>query len=85
MDVVGLVLIVVAVYLALGLVFAVPFAAAWVGKIDPAARGSGWGFRLMIVPGSAVVWPVLVWRLMPDRVIPGGPDEPGTTDREGPA
>lgn len=53
------------VYLALGVVFSVPFAFGLVGRVSPAARGAGWGFRLMILPGCAAVWPVLVWLLLP--------------------
>ena len=51
-----------AVYLVCGLLFAVPFALIGAGKIDPhAARGS-WGFRLLIIPGTAALWPLLLGR-----------------------
>jgi hypothetical protein len=53
---------VVEIYLALGLVFAVAFAARGVDAIDPAARGSTRGFRLMIVPGAIALWPLLLRR-----------------------
>ena len=49
-------------YLACGLVFAVPFALTGVAKIDPHAVGSGWGFRLLIVPGALLLWPWLLRR-----------------------
>ncbi len=52
-----------AVYLALGLAFALPFAVRWAGRLDPAARRGTWGFRLLIVPGAALLWPVLALRL----------------------
>jgi len=50
------------VYLACGLLFAVPFALAGVQKIDPHAAGSGWGFRLLILPGAMLLWPLLLRR-----------------------
>lgn len=49
-------------YLGVGVVFAVAFAAWGVGRIDPAARGAGWGFRALIVPGAAALWPWLAGR-----------------------
>ncbi|MYF95726.1 MAG: hypothetical protein F4210_09500 [Holophagales bacterium] len=50
------------VYIACGLVFAPFFAWRGVGRVDPAARSSGLGFRLIILPGVAVLWPVLLRR-----------------------
>jgi hypothetical protein len=50
-------------YLGAGLVFAPFFVAFGVGRIDPAARGSTWGFRLMIVPGVVALWPLLLRRV----------------------
>jgi len=52
------------VYLLLGLLFALPFVARWVGKLDPAAAKGSWGFRLLIVPGVMAFWPVFVRRLL---------------------
>jgi hypothetical protein len=50
------------IYLALGLVFAVPFAILGARKIDPSAAAATWGFKLLIIPGSAVFWPLLLRR-----------------------
>jgi hypothetical protein len=52
-----------AAYLALGLTFAVPFAVRWAGRLDPAATRGTWGFRVLIVPGAVLLWPVLAARL----------------------
>ena len=52
-----------AAYLGLGLAFAVPFALRWAGRLDPAAQRGTWGFRLLIVPGAALLWPLLAVRL----------------------
>ncbi len=49
-------------YLALGVLLAIPFVVRGVQCIDPAARGSGWGFRLAILPASIALWPLLAHR-----------------------
>jgi hypothetical protein len=53
-----------ALYVGLGLVFAVPFVWSGVQRLDSEARGSGIGFRLLILPGVAVFWPMFLdrWR-----------------------
>lgn len=51
-----------AAYLALGLAFALAFVVRGVAAIDPAARGMPLAARLLIVPGAAVLWPLLLWR-----------------------
>jgi hypothetical protein len=50
------------VYAGLGLLFAVPFALRGVERIDPAAKGASWGFRLIVVPGAVALWPLLLGR-----------------------
>jgi hypothetical protein len=50
------------VYLVLGLVFALAFAARGAAAIDPAARGMPWAARLLIVPGAAALWPLMLWK-----------------------
>ena len=49
-------------YAALGLVFAVAFVWAGVGRIDSQARGAGVGFRVLILPGVAALWPLFLRR-----------------------
>lgn len=51
-----------AIYALLGLLFGGVFVLAGVGRLDPAARGAGWGFRLLILPGVAALWPLLLLR-----------------------
>ncbi len=63
----------VGAYLAVGLLFAVPFVVAGAGRIDPAARKGTIGFRLLILPGSIALWPVLAWRWL--RGIEAPPEE----------
>ena len=49
-------------YLAVGLLFAIAFVLFGAGRLDPAARQGTWGFRLLILPGSAALWPWLALR-----------------------
>lgn len=72
-----LLLTAVGLYLGLGLVFAVPFLLAGVARIDPRARQAGLGFRLMILPGVAIFWPLLARRWL--RLQP--PPEEGNAHR----
>ena len=55
----NIVLNIVALYLLVGLLFAIPFVVKGAGAIDPVARGGSWGFRVIIVPGVLVFWPLL--------------------------
>jgi hypothetical protein len=55
------------VYFALGLLFAVPFLARGVARIDPAAREGTWGFRLVVLPGVVALWPLLARRWLSGR------------------
>jgi len=47
-------------YAAAGLVFAAAFVAHGAATIDNAARGAPLGFRLLIFPGAAALWPLLL-------------------------
>lgn len=51
-------------YALAGLLFAVPFAVRGIERIDPVARGAGWGFRLIVLPGVVALWPLLLGRWM---------------------
>lgn len=53
-------LITVALYLLLGFVFAILFVISGIDKIDEGAHGAGLGFRVIIVPGCTVFWPLLL-------------------------
>jgi hypothetical protein len=55
-------LILLGTYLACGLLFALPFALAGVKRIDPRAARGTWGFRLLMIPGAMVFWPLLLRR-----------------------
>ena len=50
------------VYIAVGFLFGLFFIVRGVHRVDPAARGASWGFRLLILPGTVALWPLLAWR-----------------------
>lgn len=47
-------------YAALGALFALGFVTAGIGVVDPAARGSSVGFRILVFPGAVALWPLLM-------------------------
>ena len=51
-----------ALYAGAGFLFALAFLTVGIGRIDPAARGSGIGFRLTILPGVVALWPLMLVR-----------------------
>lgn len=54
------------VYVGLGLLFAVVFLWRGIDRLDSAVPGSSLGFRLIILPGVAAFWPVLLRRWLHD-------------------
>lgn len=57
-------------YGAIGFVFAIPFVVKGVQRLDEEAVGAGWGFRLLIVPGSMAFWPWLLKRWLSGQRTP---------------
>jgi len=53
-----------AAWLICGLLFAIPFVIKGVNAVDEGAHGSSTGFRIIIIPGVMVFWPLLLkkWR-----------------------
>jgi len=58
----GVFLIALGAYLACGLAFAIPFVLVGVKRIDPHAAHGSWGFRILIIPGTMALWPLLLKR-----------------------
>lgn len=58
------------IYAALGVAFAIAFVIFGVGKIDPAAKGTSLLFRLLILPGTVALWPLLVKRWLGGQAHP---------------
>lgn len=51
-----------ALYLGVGLLFAVGFAFRWVNRLDTVAAHGTPGFRVLILPGAILLWPFLLRR-----------------------
>jgi hypothetical protein len=58
--IVNIILIVAAIYLAIGFLFAIPFVIKGIHKVDEGAHGGSIGFRIIIIPGTMVFWPLLL-------------------------
>ena len=50
------------IYLAVGVLFAPLFAFRGAKRIDPGADPGTLGFRLLILPGAVLLWPLLLFR-----------------------
>ena len=57
-----LLLLALAAYLAVGSLCAVAFVAWGAQAIDPAAKAMPIAVRLLILPGAAVLWPLLAFK-----------------------
>jgi hypothetical protein len=60
MIIVKLILIIGSLYLLFGLLFAILFVTKGVEKVDEGAHGGSTGFRIIIIPGVMVFWPLLL-------------------------
>ena len=58
----GLVVGLGTIYGAAGVLFAAAFVTHGVARVDPLAAGTSLSFRLLIVPGTVVFWPLLLLR-----------------------
>jgi hypothetical protein len=67
------------VYAGIGIVFAILFVAVGAARIDPTARAGTTGFRILILPGAAAFWPLLLTRWIRGE---GKPPEERTPHRK---
>lgn len=51
------------IYCLAGLLFAIYFSFWAIGKIDPNAKNSSPGFKIIIIPGTILFWPLFALRL----------------------
>lgn len=58
------------VYLGIGLLFSVPFVLKGAAAIDEGAKQGNWLFQVLIVPGTAVFWPLLLKRWVKGEQLP---------------
>jgi hypothetical protein len=61
------ILILVLIYLLLGVLFVIPFLIKGLTKVDKGAHGGSIGFKIIIIPGVIVFWPVLLRKWMKKR------------------
>jgi hypothetical protein len=64
---VEVVLIIVLIYLLLGVLFVIPFLIKGLTKVDEGAHGGTIGFKIIIIPGVIVFWPVLLSKWMKNK------------------
>jgi hypothetical protein len=57
---VQVILIIFLIYLLSGVLFVIPFLMKGLTKVDEGAHGGSIGFKLIIIPGVIVFWPVLL-------------------------
>ena len=67
MPVVWTILALSAAYAGIGVAVALRFVTWSVGRVDEAASTSGWGFRVMILPGCVGLWPVVLAKSLAGR------------------
>lgn len=53
-------------HLALGVLVGLPFV-LFVGRLEPSAQGGSIGFRLLILPGAILLWPLVLARVVRRR------------------
>ena len=59
MIVAEVILLIALAYVLCGLAVGVPFVLSGVDRVDEAARGASLGFRLLILPGTIALWPLM--------------------------
>ncbi len=63
----SIVMLIIAGYAAAGLLFGLLFVIVGAGRLDPNARGASIGFRILILPGLLVFWPLFAYRWIVGR------------------
>lgn len=77
MGAANVILLATATYAVLGLCFGVVFVTLGVGRVDRAAIGAPWSFRLLIWPGAAALWPLMLRKwIRAVRSVPEGEHTP---------
>lgn len=64
MEFIKMILIALAVYLGCGLLFSIAFVVKGLDKTDESAHGCSIGFRIIIIPGTMVFWPLFLKKWM---------------------
>ena len=80
-QIVGLLFQILALYFLAGLVFGLIFILGGLSRMDSAAKGAGWRFRLILLPGIGIFWPLLAVRWLKGQR--EAPMERGNSHRDG--
>lgn len=51
-------------YLGIGVLFGIWFVLKGAAKLDNGVKGTPWHFRLILLPGSILMWSVLIYKLI---------------------
>jgi hypothetical protein len=73
-DAATAILVLAGAYAVIGLGVAIAFVVRGVDRVDLSARGSGFGFRLIVLPACALLWPWVAarwWRAVGARPASG--------------
>ncbi len=70
----------VILYFCVGFIFSLFFLSWGVSRIDPAAKDSSIAFRIFILPGTLIFWPLLSFRWLTGKKTP--PVEKGNAHRK---
>ena len=62
-SIAGPLLAILTAYLAVGILIALAVAFRLAGRLDPVAARGSLGFRLLVLPGTAFLWPLVLLRL----------------------
>jgi len=62
MNLLDIVLSTITVYLGMGTLIGIAFFGKGAGRIDPAAEAASVGFRVLILPGSIMLWPIVLMK-----------------------
>ena len=65
--VIDIFLMVLGIYMAMGVAFGIYFVLVGAVKLDDGVKGTPWHFRLLLFPGSVLLWSVLLTKLLKSR------------------
>jgi hypothetical protein len=58
--IVQIIIWIVEIYILCGILFVLPFVIKGVTRVDEGTHGTKFGFRLIIIPGTIIFWPLLL-------------------------
>ncbi len=78
---VEILLMIATIYLLMGVLFVIPFLMKGLNKVDEGAHGSTIGFKIIIIPGVIIFWPVLLSKWMKGNMNHGDTKAQRNTER----